>query len=114
MQIRKSVIALDVNSLNRKLLAGAEIPVDLGLVSQVDSEIQIRSLAIGFVRSVKIIILLREKCVIAVTLESRLKERGRGKLRGGNVGLTLETVGSRVDEDKGKEGVVEQPEHSCI
>ena len=58
--------------------------------------------------------MLREKCVIAVTLESRLKERGRGKLRGGNVDLTLETVGSRVDEDKGKEGVVEQPEHSCI
>ena len=26
---------------NRKLLAGAEIPVDLGLVSQTDSEIQI-------------------------------------------------------------------------
>ena len=114
MQIRKYVIALDVNSLNRKLLAGAEILVDLGLVSQVDSEIQIRSLATGIGPSVKIIILLREKCVIAVILESRLKERDRGKLRGGNVGLTLETIGSRIKEEEEKEGVVKQPEHSCI
>ena len=47
-------------------------------------------------------------------LESRLKERDRGKLRGGNVGLTLETIGSRIKEEEEKEGVVKQPEQSCI
>tara|TARA_B100000676_G_C18045265_1_gene827486 strand:+ start:1897 stop:2109 length:213 start_codon:yes stop_codon:yes gene_type:complete len=68
----------------------------------------------GIVQNATITISLREKCVIAVILESRLKERDRGKLRGGNVGLTLETIGSRIKEEEEKEGVVKQPEHSCI
>tara|TARA_B100001750_G_scaffold48771_1_gene36882 strand:- start:6133 stop:6345 length:213 start_codon:yes stop_codon:yes gene_type:complete len=68
----------------------------------------------GIVQNAKTTISLREKYVIAVILGSQLKERDRGKLRGGSVDPTLETIGILAVEVEVMEGVADQPEHSCI
>ena len=68
----------------------------------------------GIVQNATITISLREKYVIAVILESQLKERDRGKLREGNVDLILETTGTREGKARAEEAAADLPEHSCI